>query len=107
MQGKKAQYKTDTYAPVFLVTKDNIASLGGAAAAKTLGYFDYPANYADLYGALWKGEKAAKKKSRGLVRSGPVVLRVRNHRALAAHRGREVVFEAQSEVVARATCSGR
>ena len=59
MAGKKYQYKTDTYAPIMLVTKDNIASLGGANAAKATNDFPIPSNYADLYSALWKLKSAS------------------------------------------------
>ena len=54
MAGKKAQYKTDHYPPIFLVTKDNIASLGGASAAKASGLFEVPADLLQQYVALWK-----------------------------------------------------
>ena len=56
MAGGKSQYKTDQYAPVMLVTKDNLAALGGPEAAKATGVFEVPTNLADQYAALWKGQ---------------------------------------------------
>ena len=54
MAGKKYQYKTDSYAPIMLVTKDNLPSLGGPEASKATGNFVAPSNYVDLYAKLWK-----------------------------------------------------
>ena len=56
MAGGKSQYKTDQYAPVMLVTKDNLPALGGPEAAKATGVFEVPTNLADQYAALWKGQ---------------------------------------------------
>ena len=53
LAGKKWQYTSDNYPPLLLVTKQNLAKLGGPAAAKATGSFEYPANYAAQYKKLW------------------------------------------------------
>ena len=58
LAGTKWQYTTDNYPPLLLVTKQNLAKLGGPAAAKATGSFEYPANYAAQYAALWHVKKA-------------------------------------------------
>ena len=54
MAGKKYQYKTDHYPPIFLVTKENLPSLGGPEAAKATAYFNLPVGLPDLFASVWK-----------------------------------------------------
>ncbi len=53
LAGGKYQYKSDIYVPLVLVTKSNLAKLGGPQAAKAVGTYQVPANYVDLYSKLW------------------------------------------------------
>jgi len=53
LAGGKYQYKQDINPPLVLVTKQNLAKLGGPQAAKATGAFEVPANYPQQYAALW------------------------------------------------------
>jgi len=53
LAGGKTQYKHDIDPPLVLVTKANLAKLGGPQAAKATGAFEVPANYPQQYAALW------------------------------------------------------
>ena len=53
-EGPSAQYKSDIYGPLVLVTKHNLAKLGGPEAAKATGAFELPTNYVHLFKADWR-----------------------------------------------------
>ena len=58
LAGGKYQYKQDINPPLVLVTKANLAKLGGPQAAKATGAFEVPTNYPAQYAALWHVKKA-------------------------------------------------
>ncbi len=58
LAGGKYQYKQDINPPLVLVTKANLAKLGGPQAAKATGALEVPANYPAQYAALWHVKKA-------------------------------------------------